>query len=164
MGRLVAELLNQNCTGVYLPGMNYLIPNEISLRDRLRSFQTLEDLQSTETMPVPVVEDDDPRLAAIVARARAEWPEFVTAFGERTREDDFLVKAFFGDSENGEWMWLEVAALPDGYVVGNLHNSPVVVQGIVQGDEVKIRETDIGDWYYVHNGCEHGGFSKALFD
>src|SRR5260370_22146557 len=116
--RFAAELLNNTCTAVFFPRENYLVSNDDSLSDRLRTFATLDELHSGDEPPVPVIEDDDPRLAKIVAEARSRWPEFVDAFQHRMRGDSFLVKAPFGDGENCEWMWLEVKSIEDGNVTG----------------------------------------------
>src|SRR5207249_4234043 len=105
------------------------------LRDRLRTFHKLEDLCSGDAPPVPVIENADPRLAKIVAEARSRWPEFVAAFANRTAADDFLVKALFKDGDNGEWMWLEVVSIQDGYLTGPLQNRPAQIRSLAIGDE-----------------------------
>jgi uncharacterized protein YegJ (DUF2314 family) len=164
MGRLAAELLNKNCTGVYLPRSNYLMPCDDALRERLRTFESRENLYSTEPLPVLVVDEEDPKLAEVVAQARAAWSQFLVAFQHRQPEDTFLVKAPFTEGENGEWMWIEVASIHSGRVIGPLHSDPASLRNVVQGDQVEAREADIGDWYYVQNGTEHGGFSRALLE
>lgn len=159
-GRFVAELLNSNCTAVFFPMNNYLVPNDESLGDRLRTFDTLEELYSSDAAPVPVIERDDPRLARVVAEARSRWPEFVEAFLNRTPGDQFHVKALFTDGANGEWMWIEVGSIQGEYLIGSLQNSPVQVRHPARGDEVRVRE--IGDWCFSRDGNNYGGFGWTL--
>jgi hypothetical protein len=68
-GRLAAELLNGNCTAVFVPEKNLVVPNDESLRDRLRTFASLDELCSAGDPPVAPLEEEDPRLVQAVAEA-----------------------------------------------------------------------------------------------
>ncbi len=164
IGGLAAELLNSNCTGLYVPWNNMLIPNEESLPDRLRTFASLEELWRPDQPPVPLIEDDDPRLLKAVAEARSRWPEFVEAFRQRKPGDTFVVKSCFSDEAGGEWMWVEVASVEGDEIRGVLGNRPVNVHSVSEGDEVCVRASEIGDWAYIRGEKRFGGFSIALFE
>jgi hypothetical protein len=75
MARFVAELLDDDCTGVLLPALNSILPNLPGLTERLRNIQSLDDFSFLE-FPIIQVEQDDPEIAAAVTEARARWPEF----------------------------------------------------------------------------------------
>jgi uncharacterized protein YegJ (DUF2314 family) len=163
-GRLAAELVNSNCTAILLPADNILIPYDESLPHRLRVFQKPEDLYSGGPTPVPVIDQEDPRLATIVAEARTRWQEFVGAFPNRTPDDRFLVKALFADGADGEWMWLEVESIQGEKLIGSLQSSPAQVRSVGRGDQVTVCASEIGDWYCSRSDGEHGGFSRILFE
>lgn len=101
MGRLAAEHVNGNCTGIYFPASNSMVPNDAPLPDRLRTFHSVDELYSGEISPVPLMEEDDPRLAAVVAQAKATWPRFTKAFQNRRPDDRFRQSAVQRCRERG---------------------------------------------------------------
>jgi hypothetical protein len=77
MSRLAAEFIDENCMGVYFPETGHLRPYDDEVVMALRSEQPLREVQKWGKPPVMSIEDDDPRLLAMVAEARRRWPEFV---------------------------------------------------------------------------------------
>jgi hypothetical protein len=49
LAKLVAELLDENCTGIYLPRENSLIPNDINLYTELQRISSTRDSGVTTT-------------------------------------------------------------------------------------------------------------------
>jgi len=163
LGKLSAELLDAGYLGLYFPAMNEVVPAAPTLPQTLGSFSTLEELHQTSTIIVPV-EEEDPRLAEVIAEARARWPEFLKAFSGRKVGDAFLVKSLFRDENGGEWMWSTVERIEEVRLIGRLVNSPNEVKYVSEGDEVAVKASEIGDWYFANETEEVGQFSVRLLE
>ena len=137
-------------------------PYDDQVKDALLSSNPLADLRKWDR--VPLVENHDLRMDEAMNEARCRWPEFARAFQIRSSDQRFAVKAAFRDDENsdGEWMWVEVLALPAGVAEGRLLNDPVHVRGIRKGDTVRDPTTSLGDWIYNDGDSRRGGFTEAV--
>ena len=162
LGKLSAEFLSAGYLGLYFPLTNEIVPASPALPEKLRAFASLEELHATSEIVVPV-EEDDSRLAEIVAEARGRWPEFLKAFSQRSAEDAFLVKSCFADENGQEWMWSTVEQIEADRLIGRLANCPNAVKSLSEGDQVVVSAQEIGDWYYANGTEEVGQFSARLF-
>lgn len=164
LGRLFAELLDDNCLLVYLPEVGRSFPVNESTEAALRSADPLAALVETATLPFIAVEEDDPLLQKAVAEARARWPEFVSAY-ERRAGESFSVKAPVTVGDNTEFIWISVTALEGGRIYGTLDNDPVNLGQLKCGSKVFVPVADVADWMYLdpQRGAV-GGFSvKAVW-
>jgi uncharacterized protein YegJ (DUF2314 family) len=162
IGKLHAELLDDNCLALFQPATNRLYPMEPDMEAKLRSDDPLTALQEHPLLPVIQVADDDPRMRAAVAEARRRWPEFVRAFESRDGNDNFAVKAAITDGEHTEYMWLIVTAIENDIAYGRIDNDPLNVQGVKLGDIRRVAGSEIWDWLYMEGGEMVGGFSVAV--
>lgn len=163
LGKLSAELLEDAYLGIYFPQTNEIVPTALDLPYKLRAFLSLEELHETSAIIVPV-EEDDPRLAEVVAEARARWPEFLEAFSRRQESDAFLVKSRFADENGEEWMWSTLERIEESKLIGRLANAPNEVKNVSEGDEVGIQAQEIGDWFYANESEQVGQFSARLLE
>jgi uncharacterized protein YegJ (DUF2314 family) len=71
------------------------------------------------------------------------------------------VKAKFTDSEDHvEWMWVDVVAFKGNTLEGTLANDPDVITSLRNGQKVKVKLADVGDYLYEKRGGESaGGYS-----
>jgi uncharacterized protein YegJ (DUF2314 family) len=145
---LAADFVDDNCMGIYLPEIGHMRPFDADVISALRSDKPLEEIQKWGEGPVMMIEEDDPRLMGLVAEARRRWPEFVQAFQRQHPNQSFSVKALFTDGDHGEWMWIVVSSINGEMIEGTLGNEPVEVKNIREGDRVKVRASEIGDWGY----------------
>jgi uncharacterized protein YegJ (DUF2314 family) len=159
IGRLLAELADSDCLGVFIPSTGQLHPYDENLEQKLRGPSPLDELMEFPFPAVLGIADDDPRMVAAVEEARRRWPEFVAAFEERQAEQNFAVKAAFSDGENTEFMWLQVSAVEGEMIYGVLDNDPVDVQNVACGDRVRVRIDKLNDWVYRNGDALHGGFT-----
>ena len=100
------------------------------------------------------VSPEDPEMAAAVARARAELPDF---FGRHAApapgERDFVVKFDLGGT--GEMIWAGALQRDNDRLSGILSNQPLNAD-YRQGQRVDIPEEAIIDWAFVRDGRAQG--------
>jgi uncharacterized protein YegJ (DUF2314 family) len=161
LGKLSAELLSEDYLGLYFPDANEIVPAAPNVAQKLRAFVSLDDLHDASVTVVPV-EQDDPRLAEVVAEAHARWPEFLEAFSRGRADDLFVVKSRFADENSQEWMWSTVEKIEADTLMGRLSNRPNAVKHVPEGDEVVVQAEGIGDWFYANEIEQVGQFSIRL--
>lgn len=162
IGKLHAEMIDENCLAIFLPDRSRLYPMEPGMEAKLRADDPLAALEAHLPLPVIQVADDDPRMRAAVDEARRRWPEFIRAFDRRDGNDSFAVKAPISDAEHIEYMWLIVAAIENNIAYGRVDNDPLNVQGVKPGDIRRVSGSEIWDWMYLEGGEMVGGFSVAV--
>lgn len=161
LGKLFAELLDDNCALIYLPETQggYAVNDDTEAA--LRSQDPLNALQHTATAPLVEVDGDDPRLQAAVDQARAAWPQFVAAF-ESQAGTRHAVKAPVTRGGNTEFIWLTVTALEGEKIYGDLANDPAHLGTLKCGSPVVVAVADLNDWCYVDAEENlQGGFTIA---
>jgi uncharacterized protein YegJ (DUF2314 family) len=158
LGRLFAELLDENALLIYLPdsGLAYLINDDA--KASLQSKDPVRALQ--ETMMVPIIEvSDGALLARAVEKARQGWPQFVAAYEAKAGEN-FSVKAPITRAGNTEFIWITVTSLEGDRVYGELGNDPGNLGSLRLGSKVSVDVADVNDWCYMDaHGKLVGGFS-----
>jgi uncharacterized protein YegJ (DUF2314 family) len=161
LGALFAELLDENCLLIYLPdsGLAYPINEDTMLA--LGSQDPVRALQKTMSLPIIEVPDDDPLMEAATAKARQEWPRFVTAY-EAKAGKNFSVKAPVTHAGNTEFIWITVTALEGDHVYGELGNDPASLGSLRFGSKVSVPVEDLNDWVYLDSQEKVvGGFTVA---
>lgn len=162
IGRLLAELVDTDCTAIFCPANSRGCVYEPDLDDLLRSPDPLQIFDATQRPPVLEISENDPLMMRAVQEARERWPEFVTAFEERGPGDVFSVKAALSDGDATEFMWLSVGAIENNVIFGRLDNDPVSIGRIKSGDRVRVAVADLNDWLYTLGNHQHGGFTVAV--
>jgi uncharacterized protein YegJ (DUF2314 family) len=161
LAKLFAELLDENCSLIYLPDSERAYAVNDDTERALLSEDPLAALQETITVPVIQVADDDPLMLEAVAKARNKMPEFVAAF-EANAGENFSIKAPISHSGNTEFIWIEVTAVEGGQVYGLLANDPANLGPLKLGSKVQAPVSDINDWCYIDaKGDLHGAFTVA---
>lgn len=161
LGRLFAELLDDNCLLLYVPETGLTLPINEDTEQALRAANPLEALQETATLPLVEVDPDDPLLQKAVAEARARWPEFVSAY-EQGAGEAFSVKAPVTVADNTEYIWLSVTAIEGDRIYGTLDNDPGNLGRLKRGSKVSVAVADLADWMYISTKKRLvGGFTLA---
>lgn len=164
IGQLLAELVDDNCLGVYCPETQRLNPNTPELVEKLRGPNPLADLTEPASLPVVRIDDDDPQMQAAVGEARQRWPEFLQAFNSGQGEN-FAVKAPVSSGDRTEFIWIEVTSISAETISGTLGNDPANLPGLQLGSTVSVPLKDLNDWVYLTGEEMHGGFTmKVLQD
>ena len=148
LGRLFAELLDENCLLIFLPDSGLAYPMNDDTAMALRMKDPLKALQETSAPPVIHVADDDPLMKAAVAKARAEWPTFVAAF-EANAGENFSVKAPLSHAGNTEFIWITVTSVEGDLIYGELGNDPANLGPLKLGSKVSVPIADLNDWCYI---------------
>jgi hypothetical protein len=104
--KLAAELVNEDCLGICLPGEEVIVASSLGVMEGLRNFRSVREF-SELYRPDPVLDLTKEFEAKAKAEARWRLPEFVKAFEARKKGDKFLLKRRFEDGEHTEWMWVE---------------------------------------------------------
>ena len=162
IGRLLAELIDTDCTAIFCPSNSRGCVYEPDLDEQLRGPDPLQIFEINQRPPVLEISENDPSMLRAVQEARERWPEFVAAFEGRSSGDVFSVKAPLSDGEATEFMWLSVGAIENNIVFGRLDNDPVSIGRIKSGDRVRVAVADLNDWLYTLGNQQHGGFTVAV--
>jgi uncharacterized protein YegJ (DUF2314 family) len=97
--------------------------------------------------------DDDPEMAAAIARARQTLPQFWQAFDKREHgESNFVLVVRITDKGHIEHFHTTDFERRDGKTMVTIKNDPKIVASVKSGDRIEIPETDITDWSYMRNG------------
>ncbi len=148
LGKLFAELLDENCLLIFIPDSGRAYPVNEETIDALGAEDPLGALQATATVPIIEVGDDDPLMQQAVEQARRNWPQFVAAFETRAGEH-FSVKAPVSHAGNKEFIWISVTALEGDRVYGTLANDPGNLGPLKLGSKVVVPVGDLNDWCYI---------------
>lgn len=76
-----------------------------------------------------------------------------------------LVKVPFKTTTKGdgippfEHMWISEIMFDGEYIAGILQNQPNWIEGVSEGDDVKVPLSEISDWMYVINGIAYGAYT-----
>jgi uncharacterized protein YegJ (DUF2314 family) len=163
IGRLIAELADEDCLIVYGTESGKMVVYSPELDEQLRGQEPLAALDYHPHVPVIEIADDHPAMQAAVAEARKRWPEFVSAFESRAEDQLFSVKARISDGEHSEFIWINVTALEDDRIIGLLGNEPVALPRLHEGDKVTTRLSELNDWMYLaERGAPVGGFTVEV--
>jgi len=162
IGKLLAELADDDCLAVYAPQTQQLRVLDAELLAQLRGADPLQAVAELAGPPVTEVAEDDPRMKAATADARRRWPEFVAAFNARRPGQPFGVKAPFSEGEHTEFIWVDVTAIEGDVIRGTLGNDPVHLKQVKLGDTVEVGLADLNDWAYVDGDEAHGGFTLKV--
>ncbi len=162
IGRLLAELIDNDCTAIFCPGNSRGCVYDSDLDEVLRGPDPLQIFEANHRPPVLEISESDPLMMRAVQEARERWPEFVAAFEERQAGDVFAVKAPLSDGDMTEFMWLSVGAIENNIIFGRLDNDPVSIGRIKSGDRVRVAVDDLNDWLYTSGSQQHGGFTVAV--
>lgn len=159
LGKLFANLLDENCLLVYMPDSRLTYPINKETEKALCSQDPVRSLEETWTLPIVEVSADDPRMKQAVERARATWPEFLAAYEAKAGEH-FAVKAPVTHGGNTEFIWILVTALEGDHVYGELANDPGNLGSLKLGSKVSVAVADLNDWAYIdRQGKPVGGFT-----
>lgn len=159
LGRLIAELLDENCLLIFLPDTGLAFPINEDTETALRSDDPVGSLQETLTVPIIEVADDDPLMIEAVGKARTDWPKFVDAY-EARRGENFSVKAPVTHSGNTEFIWIAVTTVEGDRIYGELGNDPANLGPLRLGSKVSVFVADLNDWCYIDDsGKMIGGYT-----
>ncbi len=161
LGKLLAAFLDENCLLIFVPQTNCAYPIDEETEQALRSDDPLTALQENLNVPLIQVPDDDPLMKEAVAKARENWPRFVTAF-EAANGKSFSAKAPISHADTTEFIWLTVTAVEGDRIYGTLANDPVDLGPLKLGSKVTVKLAELNDWCYVDSqGNMQGGFTIA---
>ena len=163
IARFLAELADDNVLAVIDTDAEIVIAYDRELEEKLRSHDPRTQLRKPHYVPIVTIEGDDPELVAAVEEAQQRWPEFVAAFEQRhtTGDENFSVKAPFGEEGAEEFMWVAVTGMENDIIYGELGNEPAT-GNLKIGDRVNLPVAHVNDWIYLHNDELIGGFSVKV--
>lgn len=112
------------------------------------------------------VKDDDAKMEAGIAKARATVPEFIEALKARKSGDEgFAVKKPFPVRKTQEHIWLTRVSYDGSVFSGTVDNEPVDAKNVTLGEKATVSATELSDWMYIRNGTLMGGQTiRALYD
>lgn len=166
VGRLLAELIDDDCQALLFPQFSELYPWDPEMHLGLKSGDPRGAARAFRPPPLSYVSGDDPRMIAAVDEARRRWDEFLTAFQSADDRSRYAVKAPLSRGERTEFIWITVTACEGDAVYGELANDPLDLPGLQLGDRVTVKVAEINDWVYEDAAGElQGGFTiRVLSD
>jgi uncharacterized protein YegJ (DUF2314 family) len=113
---------------------------------------------------VVTVKNDDPQMAAAMAKAQETLPQFISALQlPSPSQTDFMIKVGFTDEAGGpEYMSVTPVTYDGTRFNGKLHNEPVLVRSIKLGDAVSVEPSRVVDWMYIDDGKMVGGYTLRV--
>ena len=160
LGKLAAELAGDDCLAVHATESRRLVAFDDGVLKALRD--DARPLLGPDRLVL--VKDDDAEMAAAVAEAKRRWPEFLSAWKNRTPQGRFDVKASFADTPGGagELMWVGVQSIDGENVGGMLKNQPHNLKTIKSGDAVTVSAKEVVDFAYTDRSENVGGFTDRV--
>ena len=109
--------------------------------------------------------DDNPEMAAAIAKAQAKLPQFWQVFDKREHgESNFVLVVRITDKGRIEHFQTTAFERRDGKTMVTISNAPKIVASVKLGDRIEIPEADITDWSYMRDGKYVGMITfKARF-
>ncbi len=160
IGKLAAELAGPDCLAIYatkLGAIGLLTPQTLAI---LRSDDPRAAVGHDEA--AVVLAPNDPAMKASTAEAQKRLPEFLTAFGKRSPDDNsFNIYAQFVDGNEAECLSINVTAIQDGVVDGTIEEQPTAIHNVKIGDTVRVKVADIMDWNFEQG---QGELSRVVGD
>jgi len=95
---------------------------------------------------------------AAIARARAELPKFLEEF-QAGNGESFGVKAPITDGKETEHFWLVDIELQGDEFKGRIGNEPGIVKNVREGQEWRIKKSEISDWMFIRDDKIHGNYT-----
>ena len=97
--------------------------------------------------------DDDPEMAAAIAKARQTLPQFWQVFEKREHgESNFVLVVRITDKGRIEHFFTTDFERRNGKTMVTISNAPKTVASVKLGDRIEIPEADITDWRYMRDG------------
>jgi uncharacterized protein YegJ (DUF2314 family) len=163
MGRVAAELFDEECTLLYAPAFQRVALPDAQTEEMLRGPDPMGIFGDDElNTPIHAVEADDRRVQRAMEEARRQWPRFVDIWLRDGAACEGLVKGRFEHAAGNEYMWVQVEALDDGAVSGVLVNEPAHVAGLAKGQTVSVSIDDVADWACVDGEKAQGMFVERV--
>jgi uncharacterized protein YegJ (DUF2314 family) len=164
MARIAAELLDDGCTLLYATHLSRVALPDQGTRRTLRGDNPMSIFgDDAANIPIIQVEAGDAKVEKAMAEARKRWPQFVQAWSRLGPACEGLVKGRFATTEGGsEYIWVEVSQAADTHATGTVMNRPANVDGLKQGDTVRVEFGEIVDWAYQDRGKPVGLFVERL--
>jgi uncharacterized protein YegJ (DUF2314 family) len=97
--------------------------------------------------------DDDPEMAAAIAKAQGTLPQFWQVFDKREHgESNFVLVVRITDKGRIEHFHTTDFERRDGKTRVTINRDPKIVMSVKSGDRIEIPEADITDWNYMRDG------------
>ena len=107
-----------------------------------------------------LVADNDPTMAAAMAKARATLPKFLElAQSPRPGMEGFAVKVAIQGDCGAEYFWIYPFTYVQGAFSGRLNNTPRSITHVKMGDQFTFSEGEIVDWMYMDRERMHGNYT-----
>lgn len=99
------------------------------------------------------VADDDPEMAAAIAKAQATLPQFWQVFDQRAHgESNFVLVVRITDKGRIEHFHTTDFERRDGKTMVTISHAPKIVASVKLDDRIEIPQADITDWSYMRDG------------
>lgn len=156
--RVVAELIDDEAMLLYDVRHERVSKIDAKTKEILRGPAPMLIFGTDETTVSARAGDEALKVAEQEAQLR--WPEFVSAWAQRTPDEKFAVKAAFHDGKRVEHMWVEMTEVGEMSVTGTIDNEPGYVRNLTCGQTVQLNVAQVEDWLIADpSGRIRGGFS-----
>ena len=106
------------------------------------------------------MDENDPKMNAAIAQARATIDQFVKALeAPAPSQSLFAIKAPLSDGTHVEHVWLNEVKIDGTSFRGVINNAPELVTGYKLGQPITIERGNVSDWMFVDAGRLRGGYT-----
>lgn len=161
MAKIAAALTDDSTLLYYDWTTRRMCLNDPEILDLLTAGNLDEAVQSIGDIVVNVDYNSGKTVQA-VEEARRRWPEFVSAFATKGKDEPFIAKVRFEHGENVEHMWVEVTACDENSLTGTVANRPFRIPKPREGDVITASIEELSDWLMIRDGEPVGGFVEAI--
>jgi uncharacterized protein YegJ (DUF2314 family) len=114
---------------------------------------------------VTMVPENDPEMAAAIAKGRATLGQFWQALEKPApNEQSFALKVALPlGNGRAEHIWANNVERRDGKIFGTINNEPKDLKNVRLGQRIEVSDVLISDWMYMRSGKIVGGYTiRAL--
>jgi uncharacterized protein YegJ (DUF2314 family) len=119
-------------------------------------------LQKAERDELAIVAENDPTMAAAMAKARQTLPDFLAlAAAPKQGMDTFSVKVAIREGDEAEYFWIMPFTVKDGTFSGAINNQPRSVHSVKLGQTITFDQSEIVDWMYLDGEKMKGNYTAC---
>ncbi|MBI5129165.1 MAG: DUF2314 domain-containing protein [Rhodopseudomonas palustris] len=109
------------------------------------------------------VRNDDPAMAAAIAKARAGLDDFLARADHPAGDQrEFSIKVKVPLGANSEFLWLRPFVRDGDGFIGRVVNTPRYIANLNYGDRLAFERNDIADWSYKQDDRVIGNFTACV--
>ena len=123
----------------------------------------LTAVEKAERDEIVFAPSNDPQMNAAMRAARSSLPDFLAIISMPNRSlTSSALKIRMREDEQTEYLWVNPFKQTKDGLIGIVNNTPRLLIGVKDGDQIEFPERDVVDWMYVENGKMFGNYTGCV--